>query len=178
MVINTKTHTTNSWWVFTISGCSVSLSKPIPAPRTNRSIDYTHPQEVAAVAFNWTVLVIASEFKNFSVTGCGGLREKSNVSKLKDVKCQKVKQHDYAGGLQKKTLHPEVHWLWGQFEGNMLRSSKLVKKYFKDNSWIFDDHHMWGQYLPPYVWTSSCQVIFINLYHSQWVWLFVLILDI
>ena len=46
-----------------ISGSSLSSSKPVPAPRSNRTIDHTCAEEVAATAFNSTLHVMASEFK-------------------------------------------------------------------------------------------------------------------
>ena len=46
-----------------ISGSNLSLSKPKPAPRSNRTIDQTSAEGVAATAFNLTLHVMASEFK-------------------------------------------------------------------------------------------------------------------
>ena len=34
------------------------------------------------------------------------------------------------------------------------------------------NHHIWRQNWPHYVWTSLCQVSFVNLLHSQVIWLF------
>ena len=46
-----------------ISGSSLNSSKPMPAPRKNKSMDHTCPEKVAAATFNSTVHVMASEFK-------------------------------------------------------------------------------------------------------------------
>ena len=52
---------------------------------------------------------------------------------------------------------------------------KVNEKVQKPILWplrVFDDHHMWPQNWPHYVWTSLCQVIIFNLLHSPVVWLF------
>ena len=46
-----------------ISGSSLSSSKPVPTPQSNRTIDHTCSERIAATAFNSTLHVMASEFK-------------------------------------------------------------------------------------------------------------------
>ena len=51
-----------------ISDSSLNSSKPMPAPRKNKSMDHTCPEGVAAATFNSTVYVMASEFKKLKKT--------------------------------------------------------------------------------------------------------------
>ena len=56
-----------------------------------------------------------------------------------------------------------------KYEGHQNWSKTLSMPIWR----VFGQHHMWRQNWHQYVWTSLCQFIFfVNLLHSQCVWLF------
>ena len=98
--------------------------------------------------------------KNSPVSGLGGLSEMSNIKMSNRLTMDEVHQKIYLTQ-------------WSQFWGEIWKSSKILKTCFINFLKLFNDHYMWPQNWPHYVWTSLCQVkIFMHLIHSQSVWLF------
>ena len=119
---------------------------------------------------------VHNHIQNSPVTRWGGLSNMLSVKlcpKINDLNnklcliCQNVDSWTMDEVHTKLTWHNDITTCEGQFKITCEGSPNYSKIYFMNIFGCFDDHQMQPKNWPHYVWTSSCQLLFMNLLHNQ-----------